>query len=482
MGTRRVLLLSATIAVLLVVPGSALAQELDLDRVRDLRDKGKVHFDEAANTDLSHSARNKERKAGFDYLTEAFEILDKYCDEHPNEVEALEDLMVEIHQMRYWLRKESPVGLLEDDDSNVRKGIPADWPPKPPDDPPEPAAAPAAPPAPVPSGDNPPAPKTHADSIEEHLKYAAEWERVHPFDLAGIRDLYLNILENTSPGTAEYVYALKKISEVSSRLKQAYRLLRDEDPDTLKLSGAEERRMVHTLSKDLKSREADVRLRAAEYLGLLRSGEAARHLVGALKKEKDPRVQDMILSSLSDIGGVKVTEQLGSLRSVRKKDLQMDALTVLEGIAGRSTAEGKYASKALGRYVSVRDDEVAGAALGALESIGAIGVYGLVGSAQVKNHEIRLRVIRALGATGDGRAAGGLGPFLVFGVKKRYHQYKVAAKEALVKLGMPAVPYLARFMDNPSLRQHTTDVLRKITGRGFQSAAGVKAWWARRQR
>ena len=99
MGTRTVL---TFIACLLLV-GIVVAAELDLDKVHALRDEGKKHFDEAANVDLSRKKRNDHLKAAWGPLKEAWEILNKWCDEHPEDIERYEDLFQEIQQMRFWI-------------------------------------------------------------------------------------------------------------------------------------------------------------------------------------------------------------------------------------------------------------------------------------------------------------------------------------------------------------------------------------------
>ncbi len=465
----------AALAIVLLLPGVAFSQEFSIDEVTRLRDEGKVFFDEAANVDLSRSERNKNLKAAYDLLTKAFKILDKWCDEHQVDAEKYEDLMVEIHQMRYFIRKESPVNLLNKDQSNVRKGKPPDWPDKPPDDPepvrPDPGGV--APP--------PPDPTPRKDSLAEHMEFAEKYEKEHPYDQAHARDLYLDILEHAQPGTAVYEKAIKRVSELNTKLKEAYRRLRNADMDTLKMAGHEERRLVHSLSKDLGSKERDIRLRAAEYLGLLNSGDGARHLVKLLEKEKDVDIRDMILGALVKIGGAKTCAELGKLGKSRKEAVQQEALQVLETLAGHSVVEGRYASEAMGRFVTAKSDLVADQAINALAAMGGDGIYGLLVASGVKNHERRLAVIRALGDTGDGRAAGGLGPYLLMGAKGKTKMYRDAAEKALKDIGKPAVPYLARFLGNPRAKVYVNYVFYQITGRRFKTEASVKAWWRRNE-
>jgi len=467
-------------ALLVVASGPANAGELDLDKIHALRDKGKELFDESANVDLSPRKRNVLRKDAYAPLTEAFKMLDAWCDEHPEDIEKLEDLICEIHQMRYWLRKESPTGLLEG--KGNQRARPSDWPDKPPADLHKPALPPGeSDPAPAPGGDATPVPDPgpQKSPVEEHLEFAKQYEKEHPYDLAGIRDLYLDIMEHALPGSAEYAFAIRRVSHFNGRLKEGYRLLRNEDPDTLKLSGAEERKLVHNLSKDLKNKHADVRLRAAEYLGLLGSGDGARHIVAALKREKESACVDMMFDALLKIGGSKTIEQLGAIRKWKKEDRERRAIEVLGEMIERSEIERRYASITLGLFIFSKSKQIRREAFDRLKALGPHGAMGLMNAVMVPDHDMRLEIIRALGDSGNGKAGSVLGPLLMGGVKGRARELRSAAEAALKKIGKPCVPYLARGVDHNRNGPYTRFVLREITGRHFKTGASVMAWWAR---
>ena len=462
----------AILVVLLAAP--AFAQDgLDMERVLSLRDQGKPYYEASVNTDLSPSERNENRKKAYEFLHEAYRILDAWCDDHPEDIDRLEDLCIEIGQMCYWLRKESPKGLLEGDEPPARRGPPPGWPPAPPPDLKEPAL-PEPGTGPVPARPEPKA-EPAPNPVEEHLKYAEEYAKRHPYDLPGLRDIYLDSLDHAAPGGAAYVTALKKLSELSSQMKDWYRRLRDEDPDQLEMSGAEERRLVFALAKDLKDKEPDVRLRGAEYLGLRGSGDAARHLVAQVKREREVNVRKMIFASLEKIGGSK---ELATLRKEKDEEVETDAIRVLDALIRRSEVEARYAAAALGEFVFSKVDSVADLALGTLESLGPKGTLGLVNAITIPYPDRKLRVIRALGDTGDGRAAAVLGNLLIFGAKGQLLTYRTAAIESLKKIGRPAVPYLAPAADHPKLRQFAKYVLREITGLNFESGDAVRAWWS----
>jgi len=430
--------------------------------------------------DLSPSKRNDLRKKAYAPLTEAFKILDAWCEEHPEDVEKLEDLIVEIHQMRYWLRKESPSGVLEGKGNPRAK--PSDWPDKPPADLHKPALPPGGePPAPGPGGGETPAsdPEPRQSPVEEHIEFAKAYEKDHPYDLAGIRDLYLDLLEHALPGSAEYAFAIRRVSHYNGLLKEGYRLLRNEDPDTLKLSGSEERKLVHNLSKDLKSKHADVRLRSAEYLGLLGSGDGSRHIVGALKREKEQACVDMMFDALLKIGGSKTTKQLGGIRKWKKEDLERRAIETLAAMIERSEIERRYASITLGEFIFSKSKAIRRETLTILKGLGPDGTLGLMNAVMVPDHNMRLEIIRALGASGDGRAGQVLGVLLMGGVKGRPRELRTAAVDALKQIGRPCVPYLAAGVEHHRNGPYVRYVLFEITGKRFKSKAGVLAWWKR---
>lgn len=473
MGIRTALL----VLVCLSVAAPVLADGLDLDAIHALRDKGKEHFDQAANTELSRKKRNDHLKAAWGPLKEAWDILNKWCDEHPEDIEKLEDLFQEIQYMRFWIRKEAPVGLIEEGE-NERPPMP-DWGPKP-DDLDKPALPPGEAPAPKPAApDEPPAPS--ADVIERAFKHAEEYEKDHPWDIPGLLEIYLNILDNTVAGSAPYYKAMKKVAHFRGLLKDAYRRIRDEDPGTLKNDGAEVRRFVDDFRKDLKNKNADIRLRAAEYLGMLGSSEGAHNLADALKREKEEAVVEMIFKALLQIGGKKVTEELGKIRKWKNEDLQKRAIAVLAEMVGKSSVDLRYASIQLGTFLFSRYKPIRREALDLLKGLGKDGTLGLMNGLPVKDIPFKKEIIHALGDTGDGRAGApnGLGGLLMGGVKGELAGVRQAAIDALKKIGTPCVPYLAPCVDHNRNGKWARFVLREITGQWFKTSAHVMTWWRR---
>ena len=255
--------------------------------------------------------------------------------------------------------------------------------------------------------------------IEKAFRHAEEYEKDHPWDHPGCMEIYLDILENTPVGSAAYYKAMKKVSHYRGLLKDAYRRIRDEDPGTLKNAGAEVRRFVHEIRKDLKSKNADIRLRAAEYLGLLGSAEGAHNLLDALKREKEALVVEMIFKAFLQIGGKKVTEELGEIRSWKNEEMQQKAVAALSDLIEKNPVDSRYASIQLGTFLFSRYKPIRRNALETLKGLGKNGTMGLINGLPVRDIQLKKEIIRALGDTGDGRAGApsGLGGLLMGGVK-----------------------------------------------------------------
>ena len=49
-------------------------------------------------------------------------------------------------------------------------------------------------------------------------------------------------------------------------------------------------------------------------------------------------------------------------------------------------------------------------------------------------------------------------------------------------IGLPAVPWLVRYLEDPNFRQWTKRVLYDITGQSFERADEVIEWWGKHER
>jgi len=463
----------AALALLAALPASGQDGEtLDLDRVRALRDQGKTHFDESANVDLSPKKRNEQRKKAFVILTEVFEILDKWCDAHPEDGERLEDLIVEVHQMRYWLRKESPVGLLEGDDDNVRKGKPEDWPDKPPPDLKEPAKAPAgAPQAPA----DPPPPKPKPSPLDA----AREYEKDHPFDGPGALEQWLEVLASLEdPVSPEYAEALGRVAVLSEQLKEAYRRLRNEDPDSIDAGrdSGREAAIATRLAEGLEAAETAARLQAADQLAALGYTPASRQILIAAGRESDKAVRERLFLALVRLGGRRTCENLSRFARERDPALPLDAIRALTALGKRGPVQARYAGLSLGEYARKGKAPVVGdEAVEALGTFGAAGVQGLVLAAETKRPDLELAVLQALGATGVAAAAPSLCERLLL---KANEKARDLAVRQLEKLGETAIPALIDALGSRKTRRYAAVALYEITGQAFgEDARAWSKWW-----
>ncbi|MHC4822352.1 MAG: HEAT repeat domain-containing protein, partial [Planctomycetota bacterium] len=113
-----------------------------------------------------------------------------------------------------------------------------------------------------------------------------------------------------------------------------------------------------------------------------------------------------------------------------------------------------------------------------LIDLGPDGAHGLVLSLGTKNPETKIRVIEALGATGNAQAATPLSSFLIKTDRDVPRQLREAARAAITAIGEPGVPYLIEGLKRPHTRLHTGLLLREITGQQLISKPGPwMAWW-----
>jgi HEAT repeat protein len=320
------------------------------------------------------------------------------------------------------------------------------------------------------------------DSVERLREIARSYEKDHPEERVGLRDVYRKLRTLEKPGTPMAEWAEEHVRWLEAELAEAYVALAGKRPGELRLEAGRERRFLRELVADLRNRDPLVRLRAAQYLERLDSEAAAPYLAKALVKEEDGRVAAALIAALERRPGAEVAELLARHVAPRGTALaRREALLLLRGLLRREDEEtGRAASKALGAFALGSRESTIEEALTLLENAGQVGLWGLHEAIAIRDHRFRLRVIKALGATGDGRAADGLARLLLFGSKGDAHVQKMAALDAIRDLGRVAVPWLARFVDLPRHRQWTIFILREITGVEFETSHAVRAWCSRR--
>jgi hypothetical protein len=469
--------------------GPALAADLSPE-VAGLVQEGEKWFNEAGKTDLPMGERNEARKKSWISLYRAKEILDRHWEEHPGDQEWLEDHIIKVGKMVFWLKKESPIGLLEGTGVGPKPTAPSrklDWGPKPPPEKPgnvpggdaPPPANPAGPGAPAaPAGPAaPPRPP-----IEEGWKGIEDWSRKYRADLPGIatRLQEFLVLYKDQTGHRLFLQAARKYGDLNGKLKDYYRKARDEDPDSLKdVDTAEVKAMVLALSREMASPAPEDRRRAAGLLALLGSGEGVFPILGAARKEKDPALLKEELDAVVAIGGRKAVEKLGALRD--DPALGEKSLEALQAISGRNPVDRRIAIQEMGDFAMARDEALASKAVDLLLGAGAEGAYGLVRALDSPSTAVRLKIIPALAATGNPKVGAPLARFLLMGDNPNTVRCREAARDALISMGEPVVPHLFAGLRNPGTKIWTGEVLRKITGQAFGSSrpGDWVNWWKR---
>jgi HEAT repeat protein len=454
------------LALLVLLSGlGARAQEaetLDLDRVKELVAAGELGFNISGNTELSPTERNRHRKEAYKSLTEAFDILDAWCETHPADIDRLEKIFVRIQQMRYWIRKESPLGLHDDENETPSPVQPAKQPLRETSPAPESAKSPSV-----------------SEKVPSSLDTAREHDRARAHDPAGAIEKWLKVLESLEdPGSPEYAEALGRVAELSAQLKDAYRKLRKRDPDAI----PENRRPRRTaaiaaaLVPMLKSSDPDARCKAARQLAALGDTTAAYEIQKALRREKDATVRSRFILALVRLGGGRTCEALARFARERHPDLPLSAVKALLALSRKGPVQARLACLSLGTFVArSKLDEVGRAALDALRRGGVAAVPGLVVALETKDRDREIVIMTALGEAGHREGAPPLCERLLV---KGDAEVREAAMAALLKIGRPSVPALIEALRNRRTRRYAAVALYEITGETFgENGKAWRTWW-----
>lgn len=450
--------------------------------------EGKRWFQEAGNTDLGTAERNAARVKAWKCLWPAREALDLYGDDHPEGADAAERKYGEIRMMVHWLKKESPMGLLESSGVGPGKGAGAvgGAPPAPPP-PTPPAPGPVPPPAPGASAPPaPPSPKPPGPTVESLFAAAEEYERKHRFDLSGIHERYLAVVTTFPDLSRDLVRkAAEKAGDAEGRMKDAYRVLRNEDPDALEgVNDTRIRGMVTVVSLDLKKPDAAVRERAARVLGLLAHPDSIPPLSKAVAKEAEPAPADAMVDAFARIGGKKGALALAELPGDSRHAAR--AFDALLRMGRRSPVDRRYAALGIACFVAAKDDALFQRMLSTLKGMGRDGFLALTDS--VNHNMTAARLLAVIGELSDAKEPG------VALVVSRYFQHgrgpdddriREAALAAVRKLakkencGDAVIPCLFHGVRTEETRWYTTNLLQELTGQRFtvKQWGSWKAWW-----
>lgn len=418
----------------------------------------------AGDGDADNADRRTARKQAYDRLYKAIALMDGWLDKHPADEEKYEAFYCDLKSRIFWIKKMAAV------DEFTEHG-------------PGPGASPSPAPAPTPDKSKPtveaPAPPTAAQALAEIEAYAGK----HKGDVPGAYERYQEFLSKyPDPSTPEYAKAMAEVATLGTRLKDVYRLIHDDDPDSVKnVDGAQTEKLVGQLLEDLDKGSSPVKERAARFLGALGSGKAADPLMKTLKKEKSGPVYDACADALAKIGGRRVCERLA--KSGKDEDLRPAVVDILMKILRRGGAEGRLAGEALGGYVANVDPERRGPIFESLAEAGPTGALGLARGIEHAPPEDMVKLIEKLPDAGDPRVVTYLAKFLVTNAPGDRAEFASASRKAITKIGKPGVRYLIPHLDDPAVSVWTAEMLQRITGQKLKDDKR-KTWeaWFRKNR
>lgn len=463
-------LLASATSVPAVPGGVVVAKEKDaIAEATRLRDDAKGHFAAAGDTTASNAERKKSRKEAYDRLIKARKLLDAHLDANPGDNERLDGLYCSIATMLFWVKKEMSVGELTPKKKlSGRKPKPKTEPVKP--------AEPATEPEPEPEV---PAGPTAADVLGEIEAYGKRF----PGDVPGLHERYTAFLAQfPDRSTPEYAQAVGRLEELSARLKDVYRLVRDDDPDSLKnVDDDDVVGLIDELTVDLEKGDEPVRVRAARFLGGLGSGRAAKPLIEALEREQRGEVFDACIDALAKIGGKRVCDRLQRVKP--DSPLAPAVLAVLEKMVAQGGVAARIAGEALADYVRNFDEERQHEAVELLEKAGRDGALGLSIALPTAPVSRKVELIEHLGNAGDPRVAEHLAKLLTVNPQGAFRKQHKAARTAIDRLGVPCVRYLIPALEDERTNVWTGEMLRRLTG-VKQKNDKRKTWerWYRKNR
>jgi HEAT repeat protein len=225
----------------------------------------------------------------------------------------------------------------------------------------------------------------------------------------------------------------------------------------------EEIERVKVLTAQARETDPSRRAGAVRDLGALGSRLGIPCLMELFRGERDPGVRVALVEALGGMDHRDVVQGLANIARMDDPAMRSEAVNVLKRISGPAAAQ------ALGGFLAPREEDAASrAALEALGTMGAEGAAALAAGLKTCPPAMRAKLVIALGATGEERAAYALTPLLLRRPPSpQLVELRGTAVEALKKLELKAVPALLQSLDVADLRQWSAHVLREITGQTF---------------
>jgi hypothetical protein len=469
---------SAGPAALIGFPRAAFCEEPpadSVDQAMKLSEEAKPFEQVAGDTDASPEERRTARKTAYEKLKKSRHLLDAWLDAHPDDQDRLDKWYSDIAVRYFWIKKMMPAEELTGEGPTTSTAGPTpptgggSAPPSGggPTPPSGGSSAPAKPPA------EPPKPVTATDALAGIEAYAAK----HKGDVPGLYERYQDFLAKyPDPSTPEYATAMAQVADLGKRMKDVYRLIHDDDPDSVKnVDGAQTEKLLGQLLDDLDKGEAPVRERAARFLGALGSGKAADPLIKTLKKEKSGAVFDACADALARIGGRRVCERVAKLGG--DEAMSEAVVGILQKVMERGGPEGRVAGEALGGYVGTIPAEKRPPIFHALQEAGQVGALGLARGLEFAPPEDTVKLMEKFYVCGEPRVVTYLAKFLVVNAPGDRADFAREAREQITKIGKPGVRYLIPALDDKAVALWTAKLLQKITGEKLKDDAR-KTWWA----
>ncbi len=525
------LLAGTLVSVPLLPPEAAFGRSLaaiDWDKLAQMEQAGTDAFNRAGDTSLSRKQRNAAIVESYGLLKKVYAVLDAHCDANPDQIEALDQRMVNLNMMTFWLKKDAPMTLIGEMKAAARGGAPSSGPPRADPDPdprpgpkPDPETdtekddessgiggssrrgdkpKPPSPPTPDPGSDPTPDPPPSTDDEPSApapsptpraatsgtaapsgspADIARAHERAKPHDIGGAVERWLDVLmETTDTSSPDYVEALSRVSELSARLKDFYRKARNEDPDAVARNdqGGRESSIAAQISPGLSSDVASERRDAADQLASLGWTPAGLPIQSALRRERDDGVRDAMFLALVRLGGSRTCETLARFSKERNDALALGAVRSLSALSRKGPVEARYAAASLGTFVAKAKSKPAPkAALDVLRGMAGAGVPGLVSGIESKDRAIQLEILAAMKAAKDGRAGPPIAERLT---EKVDDEMRRALMSAATAIGQPAVPALIEALKKKKTRRYCAIALYEITSQPFgEDAKEWQKWW-----
>ena len=455
---------------ILVVAALALAADLPAE-LEGLEKDAETWFVRAGDRNAPVASKNDSRKKCWASLKKTLDILDRYSEKNPSDRPRIQERHARAAAMAWWVRRESPVGLL-DESAGGTAGPGGAAPSRNPFDQ-DPSGAPGSSIAGPPPG-----------TIEQASVLVDAWEKAHPADFPGAMQRWHEAMARFPDrwSQAPWEVAAARAGKAREALLAVYRKVRDDDPcAVVGAESPEVTRLLLVLGRELASSDSSLREKAARMLAFLGSFDAAPALGKAARKETEPQSRKAMIDALADLGGAKGARELAALRA--EKPIAGEALEGLIRMGKRNPVDRRIALRLVGAFALVDDAATANRVVDVLVACGPEAARGLEEALATPDIDVRVRVMGALAAAKDPKAARPLANFLLTTTESPdAEKGRAAAEEAILTFGEAAVPHLLPALRNPRLRLRTGDLLRKITGAqiGSGRADDWVDWWKKK--